>query len=82
MRDRLVIRLQKDMSDAAVAELSKEYADLVVKGTIQKTGALVEEANEPELDDKPRLVFTLNRQSPSRLYEMIMTINELGRGAK
>ena len=47
--------------------------------SIEKTGALHEEANEPELDDKPRLVFTLNRQSASRLHEMILAINEMGR---
>ncbi len=79
VRDRLVIRLEKDLPDAAVATLAKEFADLVSKGTIEKTGALHEEANEPELDDKPRLVFRPNRQSPSRLHEMILAINELGK---
>ncbi|HXV14581.1 MAG TPA: LOG family protein [Candidatus Krumholzibacteria bacterium] len=80
VRDRLVIRLEKELPDEAVARLASEFSDLVTKGTIQKTGALHEESNEPELDEKPRLIFTLNRQSPSRLYEMILAINELGRG--
>jgi hypothetical protein len=31
--------------------------------------------------DKPRLVFALNRQSPSRLYEMVLRINEVGKGS-
>jgi uncharacterized protein (TIGR00730 family) len=79
VRDRLVVRLQKDLSDDAVATLAKDYADLVKKGTIEKAGPLHEESNEPELDDKPRLVFTMNRQSPSRVHELIMSINELGR---
>ena len=82
VRDRLVIRLQKDLPDAAVATLGQEFADLVTKGTIVKSGALHEEANEPELEDKPRLVFTMNRQSPSRVHELIVAINELGSGVR
>lgn len=82
VRDRLVIRLQKELPDAAVATLASEFSDLVKKGAIEKSGPLHEESNEPELDDKPRLVFTLNRQSPTRLYEMVLAINELGRGVK
>src|SRR5262245_11246747 len=78
VRDRIVIRLEKDLSDAKLAELASEFSDLVKKGAIERTGALHEESNEPELDDKPRLVFALNRQSPTRLYEMILAINELG----
>jgi uncharacterized protein (TIGR00730 family) len=79
VRDRLVIRLEKELDDDAVQTLAKEFSDLVKKGAIEKTGALHEEANEPELDEKPRLVFTLNRQSASRLHEMILAINEMGR---
>ena len=60
-------------------QLAEEFADLVKKGTVEKTRALPEEANEPELLDKPRLVFALNRQSPSRLYEMVLKINEVGK---
>jgi uncharacterized protein (TIGR00730 family) len=82
VRDRIVIRLQKELSDDAVATLGSDFSDLVKKGNIEKSGALHEEANEPELDDKPRLVFALNRQSPSRLHEMIVAINELGREVK
>jgi hypothetical protein len=79
VRDRLVIRLEKELDDDAVHTLASDFSDLVKKGTVEKTGALHEEANEPELDDKPRLVFTLNRQSASRLHEMILAINEMGR---
>jgi uncharacterized protein (TIGR00730 family) len=78
VRDRLVIRLEKELPDAAVAKLASDFSDLVTKGTVVKSGPLAEESNEPELDEKPRLVFTLNRQSPSRLHEMIRAINELG----
>jgi uncharacterized protein (TIGR00730 family) len=79
VRDRLVLRLEKDLPDSTVETLATEFSDLVVKGKIEKTAPLHEESNEPELDDKHRLVFAFNRQSPTRLYEMILAINELGR---
>jgi hypothetical protein len=82
VRDRLVIRLEKELPDDAIATLAGEFSDLVKKGTIEKSGPLHEESNEPELDEKPRLVFALNRQSPTRLYEMILAINALGKGVK
>ncbi|HEU4365701.1 MAG TPA: LOG family protein [Candidatus Krumholzibacteria bacterium] len=78
VRDKLVVRLERQLSDGAVQKLTTEFADLVKKGTIEKTGPLTEEANEPELLDKPRIVFSFNRQSPSRLIEMVWRINELG----
>jgi len=78
VRDRLVIRLEKELDEEAVRSLASEFSDLIKKGAIEKTGPLHEEANEPELDEKPRLVFTLNRQSGSRLHEMILAINGIG----
>jgi uncharacterized protein (TIGR00730 family) len=78
VRDRLVMRLERELSDAALKTLAAEYGDLVKRGAIERSRALPEESNEPELLDKPRLVFALNRQSPSRLIEMIWRINELG----
>jgi uncharacterized protein (TIGR00730 family) len=78
VRDRLVLRLERDLPDAAVRTLATEFADLIKKGTIEKSKPLHEEANEPELADKYRLVFTLDRHNPSRLMEMIWRVNELG----
>lgn len=78
VRDKLVVRLERELSDGAVRTLATEFADIVKKGTIEKTGPFGEEANEPELLDKPRIAFSFNRQSPSRLIEMVWRINELG----
>jgi uncharacterized protein (TIGR00730 family) len=80
VRDRVVIRLEHALSDEVVRELAAEFADLIKQGTVEKSRALPEETNEPELMDKPRLVFALNRQSPARLYEMVLRINEVGKG--
>jgi len=80
VRNRLVIRLQKELSDESVAALGEEFTDLVKRGTIEKTKALPDEQNEPDLWHQPRIKFAYNRQSPSRLIEMIHRINELGDG--
>lgn len=79
VRDRVVLRLEHELPDAVVHALAEEFSDLIKKGTVEKTRALPEETNEPELLEKHRLVFALNRQSPSRLYEMVLRINEVGR---
>jgi uncharacterized protein (TIGR00730 family) len=77
VKDRLVIRLESALEEAQVERLREEFKDMVKKGTIVQARALPEEANEPHLADKPRLVFAYNRQSPARLHEMILAINAL-----
>jgi uncharacterized protein (TIGR00730 family) len=78
VRDKLVVRLEKPLTDGAIQTLATEFPDLVKKGTIERTKALPDETNEPDLLDKPRIVFSYNRHSPTRLIEMIWRINELG----
>ncbi len=48
-------------------------------GKITKTAALREEADEPELRSKPRVVFAYDRGHAGRLNELILEINRLGR---
>lgn len=79
VHERVVIRLEHELPDQAVRDLAREFSELIKTGTIEKSHALPEEANEPELLDKPRLVFALNRRTPSRLYEMVLRINEVGK---
>ncbi len=79
VRDKLVIRLEKELKDAHVRRLNNMFRDLIESGKIFKTGALPEEKDEPNLKSKPRIAFVYNRKSAGRLNEMILTINELGR---
>jgi uncharacterized protein (TIGR00730 family) len=79
VRDKLVIRLEKELKDDQVRRLSDLFQDLIESGRIFKTAALPEEKDEPKLRSKPRIAFSYNRKSAGRLNEMIMTINELGR---
>jgi len=80
VRGQLVIRLQKHLTNDHIENLNSEFSDLVKSGAIAKTQALPDEQNEPELLDRPRIVFAYNRQSPSRLNEMVLRINSLGLG--
>jgi hypothetical protein len=78
VRSRLVIRLEKEIADGQIAILNEKFADLIKVGKIYKTSALPEEADEPELAKKSRIVFNYNKKSAGRLNEMILMINQLG----
>jgi hypothetical protein len=57
--------------------LNAEFADILVSGMIEQTGALPHEASEPELAELPRLVMHFNRRSQGRLRQLINRINDL-----
>jgi len=82
IKSRLVVRLEKELSDTDVERLNDLYGDMLTKGRIEKTAAFSEEANEPRLRDKPRLVFHHNHLSAARLHQMILEINKLGHRAR
>ncbi|MFQ5839027.1 MAG: TIGR00730 family Rossman fold protein [Thermoplasmata archaeon] len=76
--DRLVIRLEKELSDDHISELNQTFQDLVSSGRISSSSALPEEEDEPDLGSKPRIVFSYDRGRAGRLNELILTINRLG----
>jgi hypothetical protein len=75
--DKLVIRLKTELSDADVEHLNANFSDIWVKGRIEKSQALPEEAQD-ETAELPRLVLYFNQRDLGRLYQMIATINQLG----
>ncbi len=77
--DRLVLRLEKELPDQDVTTLNATFRDLVASGKITKTAALREEADEPELRAKPRLVFAYDRGHAGRLNELILAVNRMGK---
>jgi len=79
VRGKLVIRMERELSDEAVRELNESFGDIVSKGKIEKAAAFPDESNEPHLQDKSRLALSY-KPSPSRLHEMILAINRLGAG--
>jgi len=71
----LVLRLQKKLSDVALAGIRASFADILSSGTFEQTTALRQEANEPALAAMPRLKFRFDRHSNGRLRELINFVN-------
>lgn len=75
VRDDLIIRLKKELSEEAIAILNEEFAVLVKSGKIEKRGAYSQEKDHLDL---PRLVFTHTRYKYGVVRKLIDRINELG----
>jgi hypothetical protein len=75
--EQFVIRLKSELSDADVEELNAKFSDMLVKGRIEKSQALPEEAPD-ETAKLPRLVLYFNRRDSGRLYQLISTISQMG----
>jgi hypothetical protein len=79
VRNKLVIRLEKELTDSQIRILNDKFPDLIKSGNIYKTKALAEEADEPELNSKDRIAFSYVKKKAGRLSEMILMINQLGK---
>jgi hypothetical protein len=75
--DRLVIRLNSELSDADVEYLNQNFSDILIKGRIEKTTALPQEGGG-ETERLPRLIMYFNQRDLGRLYQMLRVINQLG----
>jgi uncharacterized protein (TIGR00730 family) len=73
--ERLVIRICHSLSKRALADLNKEFTDIVRSGKIIQRGALRQEKNESAIWDLPRLVLTPYRRSFGRFRQLIDAIN-------
>lgn len=80
--ERLVLRLNQELSDSEVAQLNQEFADIILTGQIVKSAALPEEIQKdqpaPDISALPRLVLHFNQLDHGRLYQLIATINQMG----
>jgi uncharacterized protein (TIGR00730 family) len=79
VQDRLVIRLEQDLSDVDLDLLNQEFADILKSGRIDRTLALEQERGDPT-EHLPRLLLHFNQRNFGRLYQMIRTINQMGMG--
>ncbi len=75
--DRLVIRLKCQLPEAALEVLNQEFSNILAKGTIQSSGALLEERQD-ETAHLPRLVMYFNHRDFGKLHQFIWRLNELG----
>lgn len=84
--DRLVIRLNCEISDEAVERLNQKFQGILLSGQIKKSLKLEEETDSSEPQPKqdmdqteflPRLVFHFNQRDQGRLYQLIDELNSL-----
>jgi uncharacterized protein (TIGR00730 family) len=73
--EQLVIRLARKLSAKSIADLNREFADVLQSGEIVQGKALRVEKNEPKIWDLPRLILTPNRRSFGRFRQLIDAIN-------
>ena len=73
----LVLRLRAEPTDDEVTTLNDEFADIVVKGRIEKTPPLPPEVRGRDHLDMARLAFRFDRMHHGRLRNLIDAINGL-----
>jgi len=74
--DKIVIRLQKEPSEALLKLLHKNFSDVLKSGGFAKSKPLPAEEDEPQLDTLHRLVFRHQHRNFGRLRELIDTLND------
>jgi uncharacterized protein (TIGR00730 family) len=74
---RMVVRMNKQLSAGAVAQMNRDFADIMLQGGIEQGTALPEEKNEPELANLPRLILTPDQRHYGRLRRLIDAVNDL-----
>jgi len=72
---RLVFRLEHELSDATLAALNHEFADVVVRGAIERTGPSAGEIDDDDVPHLPRIAFHFNRRHYARLRLLVDRIN-------
>ena len=75
--EQLVLRCHTPVGEDVLATLNAEFDDIVDTGDIHISGALPDEAGEPELASLSRLVFRFDRKSHGRLRMLIDRLNHL-----
>ena len=72
---KLVIRILRSLTPAAVGQLNDTFADLLRRGAIVQGKALSQERNEQEILSLPRLILSPHRRSFGRFRQLIDAIN-------
>jgi uncharacterized protein (TIGR00730 family) len=71
----LVLRICKPLTEKALFELNKQFAELFRAGRIEQGGPLPQEKNQPEIWHLPRLILTPHRYEFGRYRQLIDAIN-------
>ncbi|CAN0471521.1 unnamed protein product, partial [Phaeothamnion confervicola] len=71
----LVLRLSSPLTADEVAELNRDFPDLLESGQIEAISALPQEANDPDIAGLQRLKFRFKRRRVALLRQMVDRIN-------
>lgn len=71
----LVIRCTREIDDDELGELNREFADIVVRGRIERSDASEAEVADDDVVDLPRLAFVFDRASFARLRRLVDRLN-------
>ena len=71
----LVLRIQEAPTDAELAALNEQWADIVVRGAIEAAEASRAEVADDDVPHLPRLRFRFDRRSYARLRALIDRLN-------
>ncbi|MBI1977914.1 MAG: TIGR00730 family Rossman fold protein [Candidatus Omnitrophica bacterium] len=74
----LVIRIKKKLGSKRLEQINRSFKDILVKGEIKPSTALMSEFNEPDIAHLHRLVLQFNRRSYGRLRQLVDVINRIG----
>jgi uncharacterized protein (TIGR00730 family) len=72
---RLVLRLERRISDDELDALNAHFADIVVTGRIERADPSPSEVDDNDALDQPRLAFHFNKMSYARLRQLIDQLN-------
>ncbi len=72
---RLVLRLNRELTDAELAGLDRDFADIVTSGGYERTDAAPSEVEDDDVPDLPRVAFRFDRMSYARLRRLIDRLN-------
>jgi uncharacterized protein (TIGR00730 family) len=75
VHDLLVIRLKNAPSATRLAEMSKEFADIIVEGKIEAIKATQDEIDDKDQLDLQRIAFAFNRRDYGRLRQLVNVLN-------
>jgi uncharacterized protein (TIGR00730 family) len=75
VKQKLVFRLQRQLTGEQLAEINASFADILTDGQFEQAGPLPAERDDPQLAHLPRLAFHFNRRNLGRLRQLIDFVN-------
>ncbi|MFM8249151.1 MAG: TIGR00730 family Rossman fold protein [Acidimicrobiaceae bacterium] len=72
---RLVLRLNRPISDAHLSKLNDDFSDICLNSSIERITATKAEIDNNDIPDNPRLAFQFARRDFGRLRQLIDAVN-------